>query len=96
LNETEVKRVGASPIKSILDKIAGLFPVNESAYTQLNKTNLQNSDSSTLREALLYLEKLGVGTLLGIYTSRDDKDPVSPASFKCFNVSHRHRFMSHL
>ena len=77
MNQTEVKRVGVQPIVDVLNGIVKAFPVSSSAYMTLNSTILGNSDTSQLRNVLLFLEQIGLSTVVDIMVGRDDKDPVS-------------------
>ena len=77
MNETEIQRLGTSPLLKVLDRISQLLPVNASAYSTLNSTMLRESDAADVGQALLYLQRVGLDPIVSVSVTIDDKNPVS-------------------
>jgi endothelin-converting enzyme len=77
MNETEIKAVGTAPLVALLDEFAKVFPIEDAAYSA--GPNVTMADTKVVRETLLWMEKLGVGTIVSMGAGVDDKDPVSAA-----------------
>jgi len=84
MDEAKVKSDGISPLVRKLERLAELFPVEESSYTSLNSTSLNETDTG-LREALVFLQQARVpstdysvtaGPVIAFGTQPDDMNPV--------------------
>lgn len=73
MDEEAVKNDGIKPLKEIINNVADLFPVPDSAFGE--RTSLMLEDSAELADTIGYLAKIGVTALLSLGVGADDKDP---------------------
>lgn len=72
MNETVLQKVGVAPLVSLIDQVAASFPVAEGGS---GDEPVQESDYTALSDTILLLEKIGVGSLVGLSVGADDKNP---------------------
>lgn len=84
--ETEIQKLGITPIQTLLGDLSKLLAVNDSAYG--NSVPIQSQDSDGISEAILFLEKLDIPSLLNFGVGADDKDPVCGRFKLCPKLSH--------
>ena len=73
MDEDTIKKEGIKPLQEILHQVADMFPVKESAF---RKTSLlEQKDEEDLADTVLYLQKIGVSSLISCGAGADDKDP---------------------
>ncbi|KAK1772594.1 zincin [Phialemonium atrogriseum] len=77
--ETEIQKLGITPIQTLLGDLSKLLAVDDSAYG--NGVPIQSQDSDGISEAILFLEKLDIPSLLNFGVGADDKDPDSVVVF---------------
>jgi endothelin-converting enzyme len=70
MDEESIKKQGIKPLREILHQVADLFPVTESSFM---KTLLNDKDD--IKDTILYLQKIGVSSLISCGAGADDKDP---------------------
>jgi endothelin-converting enzyme len=75
--ETDIKKVGITPIQTILTELSSLLGANDSTSTM----PLQPKDTKGISEAILYLESLDISNFFSLGVGPDDKNPVG--NFEC-------------
>ncbi|KAI1460816.1 endothelin-converting enzyme 1 [Annulohypoxylon moriforme] len=70
MNETALQKLGVAPLISLIDQVASSFPVAEGVSEPV-----QQADYAALSETILLLEKIGVGSFVGLGAGADDKNP---------------------
>ncbi|KAI1388799.1 endothelin-converting enzyme 1 [Hypoxylon trugodes] len=70
LNETVLQKTGVAPLVDLIGQLAKSFPVDEG-----DSATVQESDYVTLSDTILFLEKIGVTSFLGLGAGADDKNP---------------------
>ncbi|KAI1447479.1 endothelin-converting enzyme 1 [Annulohypoxylon stygium] len=70
MNETSLQKIGVAPLVTLIDQIVASFPVAEG-----NSEPVQKADYAALSDTILLLEKIGVGSFVGLGVGADDKNP---------------------
>lgn len=73
MDEDTIKKAGIKPLQEILHHVADMFPVEESAFGK--RTRLEKKDEEGLADTVLYLQRIGVSSLVSAGAGADDKDP---------------------
>ncbi|KAF2660421.1 endothelin-converting enzyme [Lophiostoma macrostomum CBS 122681] len=71
LDEDVIKKAGTAPLLGVLDDIVKLFPISS------REEMVTADDTSSIKDTVLYLSKLGIAALLSMGTGPDDTDPDS-------------------
>lgn len=75
MDETKLKSIGVAPLVGLLEELAKLFPIEEDAFNAT--AGVTAADTVALGKATLFMEKLGVETMVSMGVGVDDKNPVS-------------------
>ena len=73
MDEDTIKKEGIKPLQEILHQVADMFPVKESASRK--RSLLEQKDEKDFANTVLYLQKIGVSSLISCGAGADDKDP---------------------
>lgn len=73
MDEETIKGKGIKPLREILHQVTEVFPVGGSASRK--STLSESKDDKSLADTILYLQKIGVPSMLSCGAGADDKDP---------------------
>jgi endothelin-converting enzyme len=90
MNQTELNKLGAAPLVSLLEEFSKIFPLDDESYT--SNATVSEADTKIIGDAMIWMGNLGIYTIESLGSGADDKNPVRVlASWLLTMISNRTR-----